>query len=171
MMGWDYVSELRPPTGLLFIPRMICEHGERWWWCQLGINPYSSTRALWQSYQQRHLGQVGGMAEGLREFCLYSIWHTSRDLLTCSKILRHGTSGFTSYLKEGVLHIFISLKNPSPRSGLNPRPMGPVTSTLTTTPPRRSAVTAVWGVEWVQMAKNVVLWRDFMNPVKALHAP
>jgi hypothetical protein len=26
-----------------------------------GIIPDSSTRALWQSYQQRHLGQVGGM--------------------------------------------------------------------------------------------------------------
>jgi hypothetical protein len=27
-MGWDYVSELRPPMGLLFIPRVICEYGE-----------------------------------------------------------------------------------------------------------------------------------------------
>jgi hypothetical protein len=26
----DYVSELRPPTGLLFIPRVICETGEPW---------------------------------------------------------------------------------------------------------------------------------------------
>jgi hypothetical protein len=25
--------------------------------CLLGITPESSTRALWQSYQQRHLGQ------------------------------------------------------------------------------------------------------------------
>jgi hypothetical protein len=27
--------------------------------------------------------------------------------LTCRKILRHGTSGFTSHTKEGVLRIFI----------------------------------------------------------------
>jgi hypothetical protein len=27
-MGWDYVSELRPPTGLLFILQMIYEYGE-----------------------------------------------------------------------------------------------------------------------------------------------
>jgi hypothetical protein len=33
-------------------------------------------------------------------------------LLSC-KILRQGASGFTSYLKEGVLQIFIDLKNPS----------------------------------------------------------
>jgi hypothetical protein len=29
-MGWDYVSELRPSTGLLFIPKMIHEYGESW---------------------------------------------------------------------------------------------------------------------------------------------
>jgi hypothetical protein len=57
--------------------------------------------------------------------------------LTCCKILRHGTSGFISHPKEGVLRICIALKNPSPRLGLNPRPLGPVASTLTTTPRRR----------------------------------
>jgi hypothetical protein len=30
------------------------------------IPPDSSTKALWQSYQQRHLAQVGGMDEGMR---------------------------------------------------------------------------------------------------------
>jgi hypothetical protein len=30
-MGWDHVSELRPPTGLLFIPHMIHEYGEPRW--------------------------------------------------------------------------------------------------------------------------------------------
>jgi hypothetical protein len=40
--------------------QVICEHGEPWWWWfRLGITPDSSTRALWQLYQQRHLGQVG----------------------------------------------------------------------------------------------------------------
>jgi hypothetical protein len=51
--------------------------------------------------------------------------------------LRPGTSGFISHTKEDVLRICIALKNPSPRSVLNPRPLGPVASTLTTTPPRR----------------------------------
>jgi hypothetical protein len=27
----DYVSELRPPTVVLFILYVICEHGEAWW--------------------------------------------------------------------------------------------------------------------------------------------
>jgi hypothetical protein len=29
-MGWDNVSELRPPMGLLFVPRWY-EYGEPWW--------------------------------------------------------------------------------------------------------------------------------------------
>jgi hypothetical protein len=28
---WDYVSEMWPPTGLLFIPRAVYEHGEQLW--------------------------------------------------------------------------------------------------------------------------------------------
>jgi hypothetical protein len=57
--------------------------------------------------------------------------------LPCSKILRYGASGFTSYPKEGVLRISIAIKNGSPRPGFNPRPLGGVANTLTTTPPRR----------------------------------
>jgi hypothetical protein len=28
MVGWDYVSEMWSPTGLLFIHWVICEHGD-----------------------------------------------------------------------------------------------------------------------------------------------
>jgi hypothetical protein len=52
--------------------------------------------------------------------------------LTCHKMLQHGNSSFTSHPKEGVLRIFIALKNPLPHSGFNPQPLGPVASTLTT---------------------------------------
>ena len=43
-----------------------------------------------------------------------------RDLLHAAN-LRHGTDGFTSPLKEGVLRIFSPLKIRRFRSGLNPR--------------------------------------------------
>jgi hypothetical protein len=56
---------------------------------------------------------------------------------TCRKILRHGTSGFTPHAKEGMLRIFIALKNPSPWLGSNRQTLGPVASTITTTAPRR----------------------------------
>jgi hypothetical protein len=71
------------------------------------------------------------MGEGNENFP----WDFKRSL-KCSKILRHGTSGFTSHRKEGVLRIFIALKIPSPWPGSNPRPLGSVASTLTTTSPR-----------------------------------
>jgi hypothetical protein len=49
-----------------------------------------------------------------------------KRFLTCHKISRHGTSGFTSHSKEGVLRIFIAIKNPSPWPGSNSRPLGSV---------------------------------------------
>jgi hypothetical protein len=46
--------------------------------------------------------------------------------------VRHGTDGFTSPPKEGVLRIL----NPSSSAGFEPATLGPVARTLTTTPPR-----------------------------------
>jgi hypothetical protein len=40
-MGWDYVSELWPPVGLLFILQMIYEYGEPWWNDIGSVNPKS----------------------------------------------------------------------------------------------------------------------------------
>jgi hypothetical protein len=42
-----------------------------------------------------------------------------KGLLTCRKILLNGASSFTSHPKEGLLRMFIALKNPSPPLGLN----------------------------------------------------
>jgi hypothetical protein len=86
------------------------------------------------------LAEISGasrrMGEGNENLVYPSPWDLKWSL-THSKILRHGTSGFTSHPKEGVLRIFIALKNPSPWPHSNPRPLGPVASTLTTTPLRR----------------------------------
>ena len=53
----------------------------------------------------------------------------SRDLLHSAN-LRHGTDGFTSPPKEGVLKIFSPLKIRRLRPGLNPRTWVPKASTL-----------------------------------------
>jgi hypothetical protein len=45
-MGSEYVSELLPPTGLLFISQVIYEHGERWWMISTGVNSRFFHRAL-----------------------------------------------------------------------------------------------------------------------------
>ena len=54
---------------------------------------------------------------------------TFRDLLQAAN-LRHGTHGFTSLPKEGVLRIFSPLKIRRLRPGLNPRTWVPKASTL-----------------------------------------
>jgi hypothetical protein len=52
--------------------------------------------------------------------------HTSQVIFTCRKILLHGASGFTYPLKEGMLGIFIILKNPSPQPHLNLQTLGSI---------------------------------------------
>jgi hypothetical protein len=72
---------------------------------------------------------------GNYEFSLRTIFiHTLKWFSTSRKILRHGADGITSPPKEGVLWTFIALKNASPWTGLNPRTLDPMTSTLTVTP-------------------------------------
>jgi hypothetical protein len=55
--GWDYVSELRPPTGLLFISPddSLYEHGEPWWDDIDRGNSWFVHQSPWQSYQQSHI--------------------------------------------------------------------------------------------------------------------
>ena len=64
-------------------------------------------------------------ARNVREFCLNANFHvTFRDLL------RHGTDGFTSLPKEGVLEHFFALKIRRLRPGANPRTWVRKASTL-----------------------------------------
>jgi hypothetical protein len=64
-----------------------------------------------------------------------------------------GPSRFISHPKEGVLRIFIALKNPSPWPGSNPRPLYPVLGPL---PPQRVARLPHSCSWWRQVA-----WRSY----------
>jgi hypothetical protein len=81
----------------------------------------AATCTVWQSFHPRHLWS--DWAKENENLVYLSLWDFKR-YFTCCKILRHGTSGFTSHLKEGVLLIFITLKNPLPWPGLNLQPLG-----------------------------------------------
>jgi hypothetical protein len=118
--------------------------GDTWAWrtmvelYQQGKTPVSPTTALRKSYQQSSSSRVGRTGEGNDEFCLTKyLFHTSKGSLTCHKFLRDGADSFTFPPKEGVLQIFIALKNPSPSAGFHPRTLDSMASTLTITPPRR----------------------------------
>jgi hypothetical protein len=107
MMGWDWCLRTTAITGLLFIPQVNVSGELWWWWCQLGIIADSSTRACWQSYQQRHLERVRGMDEGMRILHIQYLWCITGSFTSC-KILQHRTSGFTfvCLLSAGIQYIF-----------------------------------------------------------------
>jgi hypothetical protein len=114
-IGWDYVSKLHLPTVLVFIPLVLYENGVTWRNdidCGKLLNCPSE---LWQSYQQSCSSKPGRTGGKIINFAArkisFMLW---RVLLTCRKILRHGTDGFNSPRKERVLWIFIAVKNPLP---------------------------------------------------------
>jgi hypothetical protein len=77
--------------------------------------------------------------ENVREFCLNSDFHvTFRNLLHAVK-LRHGTDGFTSPPKEGVLRIFFALKISTASAGCEPANLGTKGQHATSRPPKPRA--------------------------------
>ena len=95
--------------------------------------PTFSARCLHVQRRQRPLAAEGGTLRGWEMFRQISsrirLPRNSRDLLHAAN-LRHGTDGFTSPPKEGVLRIFSPLKIRRLRPGLNPRTWVPKASTL-----------------------------------------
>jgi hypothetical protein len=95
------------PTGLLYRPLWTFQH-----WPPDAPAPTDAFRTL--------AAEVGTYGRGNkdRQFCLNADFHgTFRDLLHAEN-LRHGTYGFTSLPKEGVLRIFPPLKIRRLRPGL-----------------------------------------------------
>ena len=95
--------------------------------------PTFSARCLHVQRRERPLATEGGTLRGREMFRKISsrirLPCNSRYLLHAAN-LRHGTDGFTSPPKEGVLRIFSPLKIRHLRSGLNPRTWVPKASTL-----------------------------------------
>jgi hypothetical protein len=130
MMGW-LTSQNCGLYGPIVHPRVIAMWTLAWWY-RLGLTPNPTTRALSQPPVLSGSpvnGDISGVStridEGNENLVYLSAWDFKRSL-TCCKILQNGTSGFTSHPKEGVLRIFIALKNPSPWPGSSLRPLGPV---------------------------------------------
>jgi hypothetical protein len=147
-MGWGYVSELRPPTDLLFILQAIDAY-------------------LWQSYHQSHLvAKPEEPGERDYEFGVRSFFVHTWKWFLCRKILRQGADSFTSCPKEGVLRIFIVRKNPSTRPGLKPRTLGLMASTITITPPRLLLILAQINIPF-----NPVIGGGMLSYESSLPAP
>jgi hypothetical protein len=90
-----------------------------------GETPDSSTRALWESYQQSASNKTGETDDvNYESWLMKYLFHALKGSLICRKNLSHGVDGFTSPLKEGVLRIFIALKIPSLSPGFEPANLG-----------------------------------------------
>jgi hypothetical protein len=93
----------------------------------------TSARCLHVQRRERPLAAEGGTVHGREMFRQISsrirLPRNSTYLLHAAN-LRHGTDGFTSPPKEGVLRIFSPLKIRRLRPGLNPRTWVPKASTL-----------------------------------------
>jgi hypothetical protein len=122
----ETVSELLPPTCLLFIPQEIYELGEPWGNDTDRVRHLIDPPGLWQSYQHIYLvAKQEELAKKIINLALQIIFvHTSKGYLTCCKMLRHGADCFTSSRNEGVLRIFIALTNPSSSVGFEPAKLG-----------------------------------------------
>jgi hypothetical protein len=94
--------------------------------------PTFSNRCLHVQRRERPLVAEGGTLRGRKIFRQISsrnrLPRNSRDLLHAAN-LRHGTDGFTSPPKEGLLRIFSPIKIRRLRPGLNQRRL-PKASTL-----------------------------------------
>jgi hypothetical protein len=126
-MGRDYVSELLPPKGLLFILQVIYEHEKTWWNYidreKLLIRPSELSVNLASSHSvTKQEGLEKEMNFPLR--CIFV--HTSKGYVTCHKIIRHGANSFTSPSKEGVLRNFIVPKIPLFSGGVEPAKLGSI---------------------------------------------
>jgi hypothetical protein len=129
-MGRDCTSEPQPP-------------GYKWAWRAIMMTMMSVAENSWLVHQSSLANQPAESSGSKEdewkksENFAYPYLKCLRESLTCRKILRLGTSGFTSLPKEGVVRIFIALTNPSPWPRLNPRLLGLVASTLTITPQKQ----------------------------------
>jgi hypothetical protein len=135
-MGWDFVSELWPPKGLLFIPQVIYKHGELWWNdIDRGKLVHQSSLAMITA--ESSSSKAGGNGEGKINVCLTKyLFHSWKGSLTCCKILRHGADGFTPLRSKSCCGFLSTLKIHLSPLGVNQQTLGPIASTLTTVPQR-----------------------------------
>jgi hypothetical protein len=129
-MVWHHVSELRPPTGILFIPQVIYQYGEPWW---NDIGRRNSRLAHQSSLASLPAESSNSTIRGTGRrkwwIWLFEVW---------TNILRKAKFIISYEIGRRLYAYFSSEKKAccgllSP--GWNPRTLGPIASTLAITPP------------------------------------
>jgi hypothetical protein len=120
----DYVEGVRLSLWILAIIGLILHHPRDIWTWRTMVRWY------WQSSLTIIQGKSSSskaekLCKEMVNLSLRSIFvYTPKRSLTCRKILRHGADGFTSPPKEGVLRIFIAVKNSSALAGIEAANLG-----------------------------------------------
>jgi hypothetical protein len=95
----------------LFFPQVVHEYEEPWLndtdRVKLLIRPTDISGNPTSSHPLAKQEELGSGNDYLAFRSIFV--HSRRVFLTCRKILRHGTDGFTSPPKEGMLRIFTAL--------------------------------------------------------------
>jgi hypothetical protein len=160
-MGRDFVSRLQP-VAYCTIPgwKRIwpSETSER---DQLGLIPNLTTRDLWRSRR---------WARGNDNFVYSSLWDF-KSSFTWRKILRHGTFRLYFPSERKVCWGHLSpLKIHRLGRGSKTKTLSPVTSTLTTTPPRRlGSGNSLWTLIWpvlLNFLQSVIITHECGEIVK-----
>jgi hypothetical protein len=135
---WSWSCRWRktgPPTGLLFTPQEIYEHGEPWWNDIEREMTDSWIRTLCQSYQQSRLvAKQEELAKEMNSAFTKYVFHTLKNSLTNRKILRLVKEFY--FPSEGRRVEDFD----RPRPDVNPWSSGPMASTITTRLPRAMKV-------------------------------
>jgi hypothetical protein len=110
----DYVNGVRRLRTAATSGLIVHLPGDMWAWRALEIMMLAGENWLVHQssltvYQQRHLWASRRNGRKSESFAYQHLRCVSGPL-TSRKILRNVASGFTSHSKEGVLHIFITLK-------------------------------------------------------------
>jgi hypothetical protein len=114
----------------LYIPQAIHEHREPWW-NDIDRGKLIRPSELPGNLSSRVITSKQETDEGVMNLALRSIIiYIFKVFFTCLVLLQHWASGFTS--KKEVLRIFIAIKNPFLRLGLNSLTFGLMADELTT---------------------------------------
>jgi hypothetical protein len=125
-----------PPPGDIWVWRTVVK------WYRQGKTPDSSTRALWKSCQHSHLVEKQEeLANEIMNLALRSVFFILRRVLWHAvKCCDMGLTTLRSLRRKACCGILSPLKMHLPWLGLIPRTLGPVSNTLTITPPKRLPV-------------------------------
>jgi hypothetical protein len=156
-MRREYISKLRPPTDLLFIPQEIYGHEQAWWNNIERVKLLNRAPELSGNPTISHLVAKQEKLAKEMNLALRNIFiHTTEGYLTRCKILQNGVTALFSARSKACCEIFIALKYPSASAGSEPTYLG-----------ANSKHASHYTTE-DDLTQEIVQWRSSVNMIMSL---